>query len=88
MRPMRQEDIAQVSEIDREAFPTIWPPTDYSRELRNTLAYCLVTIDDQKIAPEPKEFYKMYGGHNDAIFLAREDFVKRIDAFLQKHLNR
>ena len=54
MRPMRQEAIAQVSEIDREAFPTIWPPTDYSRELRNPLAYCLVTIDDQKIAPEPK----------------------------------
>ena len=41
-----------------------------------------------EIAPEPKEFYKMHGGHNDAIFLVREDFVKRIDAFLQKHLNR
>jgi len=41
-----------------------------------------------EIAPEPKEFYKMHGGHNDAIFLVREAFVKRIDAFLQKHLNR
>jgi len=39
-------------------------------------------------APEPKEFYPMRGGHNDAIFLAREDFVKRIDTFLQRHLNR
>jgi ribosomal-protein-alanine N-acetyltransferase len=54
MRPMRPEDIAQVSEIDREAFPTIWPPTDYSRELKNPLAYCLVTIDDQKTAPAPR----------------------------------
>jgi ribosomal-protein-alanine N-acetyltransferase len=54
MRPMRPEDIAQVSEIDREAFPTIWPPTDYSRELKNPLAYCLVTIDDQKTVPTPR----------------------------------
>lgn len=37
-------------------------------------------------APEPKELYTMRGGHNDAMFLAREDFVKKIDAFLQKHL--
>lgn len=41
-----------------------------------------------EVAPEPKEIYKMHGGHNDAIFLAREDFVKRIDTFLQKYLNR
>ena len=54
MRPMQPEDIAQVIEIDREAFPTIWPPTDYSRELKNPLACCLVTIDDQKAAPEPR----------------------------------
>lgn len=39
-------------------------------------------------APEPKEFYPMRGGHNESIFLAREDFVGRIDTFLQKHLNR
>jgi len=39
-------------------------------------------------ALEPKEFYRMQGGHNEAIFMAREDFVKKIDAFLQKHLNR
>jgi len=39
-------------------------------------------------APEPKEFYSMRAGHNESIFLAREDFVGRIDSFLQKHLNR
>ena len=38
-------------------------------------------------APEPKEFYTMRGGHNEAIFLAREDFVNKIDVFLQKHLD-
>jgi fermentation-respiration switch protein FrsA (DUF1100 family) len=39
-------------------------------------------------APEPKEFYPMRGGHNEALFLAKEDFVNKIDLFLQKHLNR
>jgi fermentation-respiration switch protein FrsA (DUF1100 family) len=37
-------------------------------------------------APEPKEFYPMRGGHNEAIFRAKEDFVSKIDAFLQEHL--
>lgn len=36
-------------------------------------------------APEPKEFYPMRGGHNEAIFQAKEDFVNKIDIFLQKH---
>jgi ribosomal-protein-alanine N-acetyltransferase len=54
MRRMQPEDIAQVTDIDREAFPTIWPPTNYSRELKNPLAYCLVTIDDQKILQETR----------------------------------
>lgn len=39
-------------------------------------------------APEPKEFYPMRGGHNEALFLAKEAFVNKIDLFLQKHLNR
>ena len=37
-------------------------------------------------APEPKEFYPMQGGHNDAVYLSMEDFAQRIDAFLRKHL--
>lgn len=36
-------------------------------------------------APEPKEFYPMRGGHNEAMFLAREDFLNKIDVFLHKH---
>jgi len=39
-------------------------------------------------APEPKEFYPMRGGHNEALFLAKEDFVNKIDIFLQKYLDR
>jgi ribosomal-protein-alanine N-acetyltransferase len=52
--PMRREDITQVSEIDREAFPTIWPPTNYARELQNPLAHCLVICDNRKTTREPE----------------------------------
>ena len=37
-------------------------------------------------APEPKEFFPMRGGHNDAVYLSMENFAQRIDAFLQKYL--
>jgi fermentation-respiration switch protein FrsA (DUF1100 family) len=36
-------------------------------------------------APEPKEFYPMRGGHNDAVFLAQKEFAARIDKFLQEY---
>ena len=45
VRPMCQEDIAQVTEIDHEAFPTIWPPANYERELKTPLAHYIVAQD-------------------------------------------
>jgi fermentation-respiration switch protein FrsA (DUF1100 family) len=36
-------------------------------------------------AGQPKEFYVMYGGHNDAIFEYESEFVKGIDDFLRKY---
>ncbi|MBI4339420.1 MAG: ribosomal protein S18-alanine N-acetyltransferase [Chloroflexi bacterium] len=42
IRPMRPEDIPQVADIEREAFPTTWPPTPFRRELGNKLARYLV----------------------------------------------
>lgn len=46
VRLMRREDIAQVTEIDREAFPTLWPPASYERELKNQLAHYIVACDE------------------------------------------
>ena len=54
MRPMRKEDIAQVKEIDREAFPTQWPPPDYRRELQNPLARLIVACDEGTMMEEPE----------------------------------
>ena len=60
VRLMHKEDISQVTEIDREAFPAIWPPINYHDELKNPLAHYVVTVDDgktmensdEKIAPQ------------------------------------
>jgi ribosomal-protein-alanine N-acetyltransferase len=46
LRSMSQEDILQVTEIDREAFPTQWPPANYERELKNGLAHYIVAGDE------------------------------------------
>ena len=45
VRMMRPEDVEQVTEIDREAFPTQWPPANYKHELRNRLARYMVVCD-------------------------------------------
>ena len=42
VRPFRLEDIRNVAEIERQAFPTLWPPTPFKRELENRLAKYLV----------------------------------------------
>jgi len=61
VRPMRLDDIPQVMEIEREAFPTMWPPTAYKRELQqNRLAQYLVVTElqrtgDEDEEPEPRE---------------------------------
>jgi len=46
IRLMKKEDISQVNGIDREAFPTLWPPANYRRELENHLAHYIVAVDD------------------------------------------
>ena len=46
LRPMTPGDIDQVSAMEREAFPTLWPPTSYSRELRTRTAEYMVCVSD------------------------------------------
>ncbi len=54
VRLMRREDIIQVIEIDREAFPTQWPPPNYQHELQNQLARYIVACDETRTVEEPK----------------------------------
>ena len=37
------------------------------------------------LACEPREFYEMHGGHNDAIFTYESEFCERITGFLSKY---
>lgn len=50
---MRREDVAQVTTIDREAFPTLWPPVNYQRELNNRLAHYIVACDNERTVEPP-----------------------------------
>jgi len=54
LRRMRREDIAQVTKIDREAFPSMWPPANYRHELNNRLAYYIVACEEGKTVEEPE----------------------------------
>jgi ribosomal-protein-alanine N-acetyltransferase len=48
VRPMSADDIPQVSEIDREAFPTEWPPPSFKRELSSSMVRYLVALDESR----------------------------------------
>ncbi len=54
LRLMSEGDIPQVNQIDLEAFPTLWPPPNYRRELANRIARYIVAGDDEKKVREPE----------------------------------
>ncbi len=54
LRRMRREDIAQVTEIDRKAFPTMWPPANYRHELENRFAHYIVVCEEGRTVEEPE----------------------------------
>lgn len=54
IRPMRREDVPQVNAIDREAFPTQWPPPNYDRELKDAISHHIIAAGGMVAAPETK----------------------------------
>lgn len=57
VRPMRLEDVDEVSRVERECFTTPWPAQAYRREIRdNRLSrYIVLTWVDEAGAPAPGE---------------------------------
>ena len=58
LRPMQERDLAQAAEIERDAFPTLFPPTSFRRELKNRLARYIVAhrLDDPpELTPQPAQ---------------------------------
>ncbi len=53
IRPLTKEDIDQVNAIDREAFPTQWPPPNYRQELNNRIAHYITVTDDTRVLDPP-----------------------------------
>jgi ribosomal-protein-alanine N-acetyltransferase len=58
---MEARDLPRVAEIEREAFPTIWPPTSFRRELSNRIASYIVACQPRNpeelpapAAPDPQ----------------------------------
>ena len=52
VRRMRIDDIPQVLEVERESFPTMWPPTAFKRELQqNRLAHYIVVVEHDADSP-------------------------------------
>ena len=52
VRLMLRKDVAQVTDIDHEAFFPLWPPANYKRELQNRLARYIVACDEERIVAE------------------------------------
>lgn len=54
IRLMAKEDIPQVTAIDREAFPTMWPPVNFHHELSNHMAHYVVACDGLRTITNPE----------------------------------
>jgi [ribosomal protein S18]-alanine N-acetyltransferase len=54
IRRMAKQDIPQIARIDREAFPTMWPPINFGHELGNKLAYYVVACDGEQMIENPQ----------------------------------
>jgi ribosomal-protein-alanine N-acetyltransferase len=50
---MFKKDIPQVTSIDREAFPTMWPPVNFTHELNNRMAHYIVACDGDRTTEVP-----------------------------------
>lgn len=48
VRSMTRDDVPYVSQIDREAFPTDWPPPSFGKELNSSIIRYVVALDDNE----------------------------------------
>ena len=54
VRPMEERDLNQAAEVEKDAFPTLFPSTSFRRELNNKIAHYLVlSRRDEGRPPDP-----------------------------------
>ena len=85
VRLMHKEDIAQVTEIDHEAFSSQWPPVNYERELDRWLAHCIVACQENDEPPPSGKEYIM--GCADFWMMANEAHITNL-AVREPHRRR
>jgi len=61
---MSKQDIPQVSAIDREAFPTMWPPVNFHSEMTNHMAHYVVACDGQRTITNPPPALQLVPVHS------------------------
>ena len=78
VRPMQIEDISQVNAVDREAFPTQWPPPPFRRDLNSKLVRYLVALEetDDPCGPAEPTAYQAKGSLQRSISKIRSLFNK------------
>jgi len=82
IRPIRDEDILQVTEIDHEAFPSDWlfrPYTSYKQEIHNSSAHYIVACIENEAGAKLDEedtgktsWFKRLFGYRHAMLVGRE----------------
>ena len=82
IRPLRPEDIGRVSEIERQAFPTLWPPTPFRRDLNSPEARYLVACAPKPGAAAPPED----GGGEEVARVSRGSLFGRLFDVVKGHL--
>ena len=75
VRLMRRGDISQITEIDREIFPSLWPPANYRRELENRFAHYIVACEEGKIVDELGVIDVAQGGLSRLVCRLRHLFI-------------
>ena len=59
LRPLKSQDVPQATEIERDAFPTLFPPTSFQRELKHRISNYLVArrlSDPELESPGPTDY--------------------------------
>ena len=77
VRRMTSEDISQVSEIDREAFPTEWPPPSFRRELDSHMVRYLVAVEENEQREELQSDENSSRGRVGTLFSRVGDLIVR-----------
>ncbi|MFC1899124.1 ribosomal protein S18-alanine N-acetyltransferase [Chloroflexota bacterium] len=90
VRLMRQDDVSQITGIDRESFPGMYPPVNYEREMGNHLAHYIVGYEEVERMEELEELGELgeessppeAAGSGGFAFRVRELFNR--NSFLRK----